>query len=274
MVIALVFVEVVNLAIGLLVSRALVGPQLSLLVDNFDAVLRLLFAVGALMLTHNLFAGASAQARAALRWPASGLAIVWIFDLNLYTMAYLGGSWPAEVAALRGLATAVLALLMALTATKGRDELRFRPSRTVTFQTFSLLIIGVYLVAMVATAQWLAIAGGDFARLMELGFLTIASAAALLLLAEPARRADASPYLVMTVVRSWEQLDRRDLAAPLLDRLAGAAPRAHRPIAGWRKIRAITITSRLRAMSSWWRGISARRIACIHALRASAVPTA
>lgn len=181
-VIALVFVEVVNLAIGLLVSRALVGPQLSLLVDNFDAVLRLLFAVGALMLTHNLFAGASAQARAALRWPASGLAIVWIFDLNLYTMAYLGGSWPAEVAALRGLATAVLALLMALTATKGRDELRFRPSRTVTFQTFSLLIIGVYLVAMVATAQWLAIAGGDFARLMELGFLTIASAAALLLL--------------------------------------------------------------------------------------------
>ncbi len=100
--------------------------------------------------------------------------------------ARLGRSFPTEVASLRGLATVALALLMAVTATKGRDELRFRPSRTVTFQTFSLLIIGVYLVAMVVIAQWLALAGGDFARLMELGFLTVASAAALLLL--PSRR--------------------------------------------------------------------------------------
>lgn len=50
--------------------------------------------------------------------------------------------------------------------------------------------------------------------------------------AEAARRADASPYLVMTVARSWEQLDRRDLAAPLLDRLAGAAPREPFAVSG------------------------------------------
>jgi putative PEP-CTERM system histidine kinase len=185
-VIALVFVEAVKLGMGLIVSRVMVGTNLALLVGDFDAVLHLLFVVGALMLVHNLYAGASAQARAALRWPASGLALVWIFDLNLYTLAYLGGSFPVEVASLRGLATVALAMLIAVTATKGRDELRFRPSRSVTFQTFSLLIIGVYLVAMVAIAQWLSLAGGDFARMMELGFLTIASAAALLLL--PSRR--------------------------------------------------------------------------------------
>jgi putative PEP-CTERM system histidine kinase len=167
-------------------ARANLGPQNATLAGDFDAVFRLLFAVGALMLVHNLYAGASGQARGALRWPASGLAIIWIFDLNLYTLAYLGSSWPIEVASLRGLATVALALLMAVTAMKGRDELRFKPSRSVTFQTFSLLIIGTYLVAMVAIAQWLSIAGGDFARLMELGFLTIASAAALLLL--PSRR--------------------------------------------------------------------------------------
>jgi putative PEP-CTERM system histidine kinase len=185
-VIALVFVEVVNLGIGLIVSRVFLLPELARIAGEFDAILHLLFAVGALMLVHNLYAGASAQARAALRWPASGLAVVWIFDLNLHTLAYLGGSLPAEIASLRGLATVALALLMAVTATSGRDELRFRPSRKVTFQTFSLMIIGVYLVAMVAISQWLALAGGDFARLMELGFLTMASAAALLLL--PSRR--------------------------------------------------------------------------------------
>lgn len=185
-VIALVFVEAVNLAIGFMVSRAFLPAELARLAGEFDALLHLLFTVGALMLVHNLYAGASAQARAALRWPAAGLAIAWIFDLNLYTLAYLGGDLPTEIAALRGLATVALALLMAVTATEGRDELRFRPSRKVTFQTFSLLIIGVYLVAMVAISQWLSLAGGDFARLMELGFLTMASAAALLLL--PSRR--------------------------------------------------------------------------------------
>jgi len=185
-VLALLFVEAVNLAIGLMVSRAVLPPDLTVLVGEIDAVLHLLFVVGTLMLVHNLYAGASVPARAALRWPASGLAIVWIFDLNLYTLTYLSGSFPTEVASLRGLATVALALLIAVTATKGRDELRFRPSRTVTFQTFSLMIIGVYLIAMVGIAQSLSLAGGDFARLMELGFLTVASAAALLLL--PSRR--------------------------------------------------------------------------------------
>ena len=184
--IALVFVEAINLGMGLIVQRALIGTDLAHLAAEFDAVLHLLFSVGALMLVHNLYAGASPHARAALRWPASGLAIIWIFDLNLYTLAYLGGGLPVEIASLRGLATVALALLMALTATKGRDELRLRPSRTVTFQTFSLMIIGIYLVAMVLVAQWLSLAGGDFARLIKLGFLTVASAAALLLL--PSRR--------------------------------------------------------------------------------------
>lgn len=47
-----------------------------------------------------------------------------------------------------------------------------------------------------------------------------------------AQRADASAYLVMTVARAWEQLDRRDRAAPLLDRVAGAAPLPVVPVAG------------------------------------------
>jgi tetratricopeptide (TPR) repeat protein len=49
--------------------------------------------------------------------------------------------------------------------------------------------------------------------------------------AEPAARPDASPYLLTLVGRAYEQLDRRDLAAPFLDRAArapsaGLLPRA------------------------------------------------
>jgi hypothetical protein len=37
-----------------------------------------------------------------LRWPALALAAVWVFELELYTVAYLAHHWPVELAALHG----------------------------------------------------------------------------------------------------------------------------------------------------------------------------
>ena len=95
-------------------------------------------------------------------------------------------TWPTETAVLRGASALALAGLIALGAGRDRSAARFRPSRAVTFQTFSLLVIGAYLAAMVAVARWLSFAGDDYARLMGLGFLTLASAVAILIL--PSRR--------------------------------------------------------------------------------------
>jgi putative PEP-CTERM system histidine kinase len=179
-------VELLHLAMQLLTVGIVDNPEQMGVAFDFTVLCRLLVSVGALVLVHNLYAGASRLSQPMLRWPAAGLAVLWVFDLNLYTIAYLGGDWPEEIAASRGLAVLVLACLLAIGAAKGGEALRFKPSRAVTFQTFSLLVIGAYLVAMVAIAQWLSYAGGDFARLMELGFLTIASALAILIL--PSRR--------------------------------------------------------------------------------------
>ncbi len=187
---ALAFVETLHLSMTLALTYLSVKGGLANLGFEIEVMLRLLVTVGGLVLVHNLYAGAPREVRPALRWPAIGLAVLWSFDLNLYTVAYLARSWPSEIAALRGIAAIVLAGCFALTASRNRDELRLKPSRAVTFQTFSLLVIGVYLVAMVSVAQWLSYAGGDFARLIEMAFLTFASAIALVVL--PSRR-----------VRSW-----------------------------------------------------------------------
>ena len=187
---ALAFVELLHLGIDYGLSRISLEQDALSVAFEFNVMFRLLVTVGGLVLVHNLYAGASREARPSLRWPAMGLATLWAFDLNLYTIAYLAGGWPGEIAAFRGLATIALAIFFAIAAAANRDELRIRPSRAVTFQTFSLLVIGFYLVAMVAVAQWLAYAGGNFARLIELAFLTLASAIALVVL--PSRR-----------VRSW-----------------------------------------------------------------------
>ncbi|VWX51667.1 XrtA/PEP-CTERM system histidine kinase PrsK [Novosphingobium sp. 9U] len=183
---ALVFVELMVLGIDLVIGQFSAEIELVTVARSLGVMLHLLVTVGALVLVHNLYGGAAREARLSLRWSAAALAVLWVFELNLYTVAYLAQGWPREMAALRGAATIGLVSLLAIGATHGREALRLRPSRAVTFQTFSLLLIGVYLVAMVLIAQWLSYVGGDFARLIELCFLTVASAVALLAL--PSRR--------------------------------------------------------------------------------------
>ncbi len=183
---ALGFAQSLHLGIEIAAPGLLLSPVAQGLVLQFTVILRLLVTIGGLVMVHNLYAGAAPQARLALRWPTLALATLWGFDLNLYTIAYLGGGWPVELASLRGLAVIALAILIAIGAAQGSEQLRFRPSRRVAFQSASLIVIGFYLAGMYAVATWLNYAGGDFARLMEIGFLVTASVAAVLLL--PSRR--------------------------------------------------------------------------------------
>lgn len=198
---ALALVELLHLGADSALSTVVLDDKLMRVTFEFTVIFRLLVTVGGLVLVHNLYAGASRESRAGLRWPVLGLALLWAYDLNLYTIAYLGGGWPVEIAAFRGLATLVLAATFALAAAEKRADLKIRPSRAVTFQSFSLLVIGGYLVAMVAIAQWLSYAGGDFARLIELAFLTLASAVALVVL--PSRRVRA--WLKVILIKHFFQ---------------------------------------------------------------------
>lgn len=153
---------------------------------DLAVMFRLLVTAGGLVLVHNLYIGASSQSRPALRWPAAGLGVMLAFDLNLYTIAWLNNGWPAELAATRGLSIVVLSALLALGVSKDRDILRLRPSRAVTFQTASLILIGGYFLAMFGIAQAIAYVGGNLAPLLQFGFLIGASAFAILIL--PSRR--------------------------------------------------------------------------------------
>jgi putative PEP-CTERM system histidine kinase len=184
--VVLAIVEMVRIAAAYLAARMAMDGQAGVMAFDLTLIFRLLFTVGALVLLHNLYAGASRQSQAVLRWPATGLAVLWCFDLNLFTIAYLGRAWPEELAISRGLAVLALPVLLGIAASASGAGARLRPSRAVTFQTFSLLVIGAYLIAMVAVAQWLAYAGGNFARLVELAFLTVASVLAILVL--PSRK--------------------------------------------------------------------------------------
>src|SRR5262249_5998081 len=132
-VLVVVLVTLMQLAIDVAIVGFALGRAPAAVAFGFIVLLRLLVARGALVIRHSVYACASNQSRPILLWPAAGLAALWTVDLNLYTIAYLTGAWPMEMAALRGVAAIALAVLMALGAAQNRTALRFRPSRAVTF---------------------------------------------------------------------------------------------------------------------------------------------
>ncbi|MDE2412580.1 MAG: PEP-CTERM system histidine kinase PrsK [Sphingomonadales bacterium] len=185
MLLALAFVELLKAA-----AVAMLAMAPTTVIDPIGfhtaASLGLLVAIGGLVLVHNLYGAASAQARLLLRWPALTLTALWAYDLTYYGIAYLSASSPAVLGGLRGAMGLVFAGVLALGAREGSEQLRFRPSHAAAFQSLSLLLIGGYLVVLVGIAQWLTFSGGDFAAQMQLGFVGLALVAALVII--PSRR--------------------------------------------------------------------------------------
>ena len=85
--IALAIVEIFQIALLMLARRYAGWPDASLMVFETAAILRVLTAVGALVLIHNLYVGAALSSRRLLRWNAAAMAGMWAFALNFHTLA-------------------------------------------------------------------------------------------------------------------------------------------------------------------------------------------
>lgn len=173
----------------LLITEIRLGAtdDLHALVASVSALLRTLVAVGALLLLHNLYAGASPSSRQVLRWPAGAMVAVWGFQLNIYGVAWLLDGASPGLVALRGLEPLAAAALCAIGTMTRAADLRIAPSRTVAFQSLSLLVIGGYLMALVAIGRSLSALGDGSGRLAQVAFLAFAVIAALAWL--PSKRA-------------------------------------------------------------------------------------
>ncbi|GGD91886.1 histidine kinase [Tsuneonella deserti] len=180
LVLSIAFVECLQPAVTMLGLRLAATEKIHDVAFSVSSMLHALVSIGALVLLHNLYAGASAVSRQILRWPAAALGLMWGYQLNLYTIAWFAQSTPGELTGLRGLVVTAAALLFAIGANGRAADIRLAPSRTVAFQTLSLLLIGAYLLAMMLISQSLSLLGGDFGRLTQVGFLLAAAIAALL----------------------------------------------------------------------------------------------
>jgi putative PEP-CTERM system histidine kinase len=147
------------------------------------SLLRVTTSAGALVLVHNIYGQAAPQSRLRIRGPMLGLTLMWGYDLNLATLAYLQGSAAASVDQLfqlRGIFVALTAPLFGATASL-RSSLRVKLSRAATFQSLSLLGICIYLATMAALAAAFRRSHWEWATASTAGLLItmIAGAAAL-----------------------------------------------------------------------------------------------
>ena len=143
--------------------------------------LRMIYAVGALVLVHNLYTVSAPEARWGISLPMAALAAMWTYDLNLYTISYLTETASTELIATRGFAAAVLAPVFVMAARRN-SSWRIRLSRSVAFQSVSLVVIGIYLLGMVVLATALELVGGEYVRLAQITLIFGMSLAALLIL--------------------------------------------------------------------------------------------
>lgn len=184
---------------GVVVLVALVGIVLAIVqaggpsdplqaAASVRVLLRMMVAVGALVLVHHLYSVVAPQARGGIRMAVVALATMWLSDLALYTATYLGGAWPQDLIAARGIVMALIVPVLAIAVHRNGDW-QLRLSRTVTWQSLSLVALMVYGLTTVLAISAIDAFGGTYARLAQTAFVFGSAATLLTLLSSPAIKA-------------------------------------------------------------------------------------
>lgn len=154
--------------------------------ETTTILLRLLTALTALVLLNALHA--ALQPRAGKRLIVLAIGGIWVADLILFGTAYLTGSWRIHAAAARGAAMLAVAIIIAI-GLQRKGEWSVQVSRTVAYQSLSLVAIGVYLLFLALGTSALAAVGGGHARALQTAFVLGSTVAILTLVSNSWLRA-------------------------------------------------------------------------------------
>ena len=184
-------IRLVFAAVAGVIGLQLIGTILQLFspseaITETALVLRITTAAGALVLVHNVYGQAAPASRSHIRSAMLGLALIWMYDLNLYTSEYLGAAGSGALIEWRGVAVAFAAPLFAL-STRKEAAWRVRLSRAATFQSLSLLAICAYFALMAILATALRGTGVDWASALMIAILAVMTVTAMVLI--PSARA-------------------------------------------------------------------------------------
>ncbi|SFJ80643.1 putative PEP-CTERM system histidine kinase [Sphingomonas sp. NFR04] len=150
-------------------------------------LLNLLVAVGVLVMVQALHSALAHTAGGGLRWTVAALGGFWLIEFAVLTLAYLGVPMTGLLLVARGAALVCVAAAMGL-GLQRRGDWRVRMSRTVAYQSLTLVAVGAYFVLLALATSALATLGGAHARLLQTAFVFGATAAILALVSNSSLR--------------------------------------------------------------------------------------
>jgi putative PEP-CTERM system histidine kinase len=182
------FVVALQLVLDALgVAAATMGGQRTGIGQLF-IISRLTVAMAGLVMAHNLYLQSASAGRSGGRMLAIGIGGILVYDLNLYTLAFLLPPVSPDLFNIRGAANAITVPLLLLSAREAWVA-RVQVSRQVVFHTLSFSMIGFYLIAMAALAYGLRLAGGNWGLLLQVTFLFATTILGVVVLVSPRFRA-------------------------------------------------------------------------------------
>ena len=182
------FVIALQLVLDLLGASALVLAGDRSALGQMFLITRLTVAVSGLVLVHNFYVNTDAASRTGVRLLSIGLAGLFIYDLNFYTLAFLLPPPSADLFNIRGAVDTLIVPLLLLSSREAWAA-RVQVSRQVVFHTLSFSMIGFYLIAMALLAYGLRLVGGDWGRLLQISFLFATVTLGVVVLVSPRFRA-------------------------------------------------------------------------------------
>lgn len=179
-------VTITALAIGLIgtVLPAAVAAQF----EAAALILRILGAIAALVLVQALYSVLALRGSGRLQTLVLALGGIWLVDLNVFSFAYLSADVVLPLAAARGVAMALLATCIAA-GMQRPGERGMQVSRTIAYQSLTLIAIGLYFAFLALATSLIAAVGGDKARILQTAFVFGSTAAILTFLSTPWLRA-------------------------------------------------------------------------------------
>lgn len=188
---ATVYGVVALVTVGGLVMQGIanaVPPEIGGDIATGALLMRMLVAVAALVLMRALHTGIAPSASIGLRWIVAALAGAWVIDFGLLSAAYLTAHQPPEMYVVRGLGMIAVALAMAV-GLQRRDDWNVQVSRTVAYQSLSLVAIGAYFALLALVTSAIATVGGSSTRVLQTAFVFGSTAAILTLVSSSWLRA-------------------------------------------------------------------------------------
>ncbi|MBB5710300.1 XrtA/PEP-CTERM system histidine kinase PrsK [Sphingomonas xinjiangensis] len=164
----------------------IMGPAINTPVETTILLLKMLAAVAALVLTHALYA--SLQPLVGKRMIVLAISGIWVADVALFGTAYLTDTWRGQPILCRGAAMMAVATFLG-TGLQRKGEWGVQVSRTIAYQSLSLIAIGGYLMFLALTTSALAAVGGSQARVLQTAFALGSTAAVLTLVSNSWLRA-------------------------------------------------------------------------------------